>query len=65
MDFGRYIFDHTIKHAKTNAVKLPIAFPTLLCNVMIQHLHDLNDDLRFWSQDLYIVHVLGTCLMQL
>jgi len=35
MDFGRYIFYQTMKHAKTNDVKLPIAFPTLLCSIML------------------------------
>ena len=38
IDIGRYVFDQTMKHAKTNAVKFPIAFPTLLCNIMLsQH----------------------------
>jgi len=38
LDYGRYIFDPTVKHAKTDVVKLPIAFPTLLCNIMLdQH----------------------------
>jgi len=38
MDFGRYIFDQTVKHAKTDAVRLPIAFPSLLCSIMLdQH----------------------------
>ena len=38
MDYGRYIFDQTVKHAKTDVIKLPIAFPTLLCNIMLdQH----------------------------
>jgi len=36
LDFGRYIFDQTVKHAKTDAVRLPIAFPTLLCNIMLE-----------------------------
>ncbi|KAK2423048.1 hypothetical protein QL285_033530 [Trifolium repens] len=34
-DFGTYIFDQTIKHAKTTAVKLPTAFPTLLCDIIL------------------------------
>jgi len=39
LDFGRYIFDQTVKHDKTDVVRLPIAFPTLLCNIMLeQHL---------------------------
>ena len=38
MDFGRYIFDQSVKHVKTAAVRLPIAFPTLLCSIMLdQH----------------------------
>ena len=35
MDIGRYVFDQTMRHAKTDAVKLPIAFPTLLCKIML------------------------------
>jgi len=38
MYIGRYVFDQTVKHAKIDAVKFPIAFPTLLCNIMLsQH----------------------------
>jgi hypothetical protein len=38
MDFGRYIFDQTIRHAKTDVVRLPITFPSLLCSIMLnQH----------------------------
>lgn len=38
MDVGRYVFDQTMRHAKTDAVKLPIAFPTLLCKIILsQH----------------------------
>jgi uncharacterized RmlC-like cupin family protein len=36
MNIGKYVFEHTVKHAKTDAVKIPIAFPTLLCNIMIE-----------------------------
>jgi len=35
VDYGKYIFDHTVKNAKTDVVKLPIAFPTLLCNIVL------------------------------
>jgi len=39
MNIGQYVFEQTIKHAKTDAVKFPIAFPTLLCGIMLeQHL---------------------------
>jgi len=38
MDFGRYIFDQTVKHANTDVVRLPIAFPSLMCSIMLdQH----------------------------
>ncbi|MCH95122.1 envelope-like protein [Trifolium medium] len=38
-DFGYYIFDQTIQHAKSLAVKMPIAFPTILCGIILnQHL---------------------------
>jgi len=38
MNIGKYVFEQTIKHAKTDVVKCPIAFPTLLCGIMLdQH----------------------------
>jgi hypothetical protein len=38
MDIGRYVFDQTMRHAKTDVVKLRIAFPTLLCKIILsQH----------------------------
>ncbi|KAL5180198.1 hypothetical protein HKD37_01G001373 [Glycine soja] len=43
-NFGNYIFDQTIKHSESFAVKLPIAFPTVLCGIMLsQHLNLLNN----------------------
>ncbi|KAL5124521.1 hypothetical protein HKD37_02G004904 [Glycine soja] len=37
-NFGNYIFDQTVKHSESFAVKLPIAFPTVLCGIMLsQH----------------------------
>lgn len=36
MNFGQYIFEQTVKHAKTDVVRCPIAFPTLLCGVMLK-----------------------------
>ncbi|XP_050878600.1 uncharacterized protein LOC127082407 [Lathyrus oleraceus] len=37
-DYGRYMFDQIIKHATTNAVKLPIAFPSMICGIILnQH----------------------------
>jgi len=38
MDFGAYIFEQTVKHAKTDTVKFPIAFHTVLCSIILdQH----------------------------
>ncbi|XP_050877276.1 uncharacterized protein LOC127081028 [Lathyrus oleraceus] len=34
-DYGRYMFDQIIKHATTNAVKLPIAFPYMICGIIL------------------------------
>ncbi|MCI23993.1 envelope-like protein, partial [Trifolium medium] len=37
-DFGTYIFEQTVKHAKSLAVKMSIAFPSLLCSIILdQH----------------------------
>ncbi|KAI5397450.1 hypothetical protein KIW84_063315 [Lathyrus oleraceus] len=34
-DFGKFIFDQTIRHASTNVVKLPIAFPSIMCGIIL------------------------------
>ncbi|XP_050875084.1 uncharacterized protein LOC127078696 [Lathyrus oleraceus] len=37
-NYGRYMFDQIIKHATTNTVKLPIAFPFMICGIILnQH----------------------------
>jgi hypothetical protein len=37
-DYGTYIFDETVMHGKSHAVKMPIAFPTLICDIILnQH----------------------------
>ncbi|XP_050889562.1 uncharacterized protein LOC127094830 [Lathyrus oleraceus] len=36
--YGRFMFEQIIKHASTNAVKLPIAFPFMICGIILnQH----------------------------
>ncbi|KAK2396314.1 hypothetical protein QL285_057971 [Trifolium repens] len=40
-DFGTYIFKQTVKHAKTLVVKLPIAFPSLLCGIIVSQRSDV------------------------
>jgi len=38
MNVGNYIFEQTLKHAKTDVVKFPITFQTILCGIMLdQH----------------------------
>ncbi|XP_057426121.1 uncharacterized protein LOC130719516 [Lotus japonicus] len=34
-DFGAYVFDQTVKHAETLAVKLPIGFPYLISEIIL------------------------------
>ncbi|XP_050877005.1 uncharacterized protein LOC127080746 [Lathyrus oleraceus] len=37
-DYGRFMFDQIIKHATTNAVKLRISFPSMICGIILnQH----------------------------
>ncbi|XP_057444278.1 uncharacterized protein LOC130736465 [Lotus japonicus] len=35
-DFGSFVFEQTLKHADTCAVKLPISFPSLLTEIILQ-----------------------------
>jgi len=58
MDFGRYVFDQTMKHAKTDVVKFPIAFPTLLCNIMLRQHPGLitADDLPMKRESSLTIH---------
>ncbi|XP_050884897.1 uncharacterized protein LOC127088024 [Lathyrus oleraceus] len=40
-DYGRYMFDQIIKHATTNAVKLPIAFPYMIYGIILNQHPDI------------------------
>lgn len=43
-DYGAYVFYATLEHAKSFALQLPIAFPTLLCGIVLdQHPNILVD----------------------
>jgi hypothetical protein len=35
-DFGSYIFDQTMPHGKSWAVKLAIGFPSLICGIILE-----------------------------
>lgn len=37
-DFGSYVFDQTMKHSTSYAVNMPMAFPSLICGIILsQH----------------------------
>ncbi|XP_058784185.1 uncharacterized protein LOC131658955 [Vicia villosa] len=36
-DYGTYIFDQIMRHVGTSATKLPIAFPSLICGIILKH----------------------------
>ncbi|XP_050908834.1 uncharacterized protein LOC127122563 [Lathyrus oleraceus] len=40
-DYGRFMFDQIIKHATTNAVKLPISFPSMICGIILNQHPDI------------------------
>ncbi|XP_058774636.1 uncharacterized protein LOC131648922 [Vicia villosa] len=43
-DYGTYIFDQTMKHAGSFSIKGPIAFPSLLCGIILnQYPNILNE----------------------
>ncbi|XP_050908966.1 uncharacterized protein LOC127122714 [Lathyrus oleraceus] len=49
MDYGAYIFDQTMKHAGSFSVKGPIAFPSLICGVVLNQFPNIlteNDFVR-------------------
>ncbi|XP_058782952.1 uncharacterized protein LOC131657586 [Vicia villosa] len=35
-DYGTYIFDQTMRHVGTSVTKLPIAFPSLICGIILK-----------------------------
>ncbi|KAK2354699.1 hypothetical protein QL285_092184 [Trifolium repens] len=35
LDFGKHVFEQTMKHVETNATKLPIAFPSLITELIL------------------------------
>jgi hypothetical protein len=44
MDYGAYIFEQTVRHAKTMVVKLLIAFVTLLCGIILDQQPSIKTD---------------------
>ncbi|KAK2397797.1 hypothetical protein QL285_059337 [Trifolium repens] len=44
-NYGAHIFDETVQHAKSWAVRMPIAFPSLICSIILaQHPSVLTAD---------------------
>ncbi|XP_058750459.1 uncharacterized protein LOC131623467 [Vicia villosa] len=46
-DYGTYIFDQTMKHAGSYSVKGPIAFPSIICGIIVNQYPNIlseNDD---------------------
>ncbi|PNX67276.1 envelope-like protein, partial [Trifolium pratense] len=41
-DYGSFIFDQTMKHIRSTAVKMPIAFPSLLCGIILDQYPDIK-----------------------
>ncbi|CAI8599361.1 unnamed protein product [Vicia faba] len=43
VDFGNYVFEQIVKHTRSYGVKMPIAFPTIICGIIMnQHPGILN-----------------------
>ncbi|CAJ2657510.1 unnamed protein product [Trifolium pratense] len=40
-DYGSYIFTATILHGSSTAIKMPIAFPTLICDIILSQHPDI------------------------
>ncbi|XP_050889149.1 uncharacterized protein LOC127094351 [Lathyrus oleraceus] len=48
-DYGSYIFDQTLKHAGSFSVKGPIAFPSLICGIVLNQFPNIlieNDSVK-------------------
>ncbi|PNX61587.1 envelope-like protein, partial [Trifolium pratense] len=41
-DYGSFIFDQTMKHIRSTAVKMPITFPSLLCGIILDQYPDIK-----------------------
>lgn len=68
-DFGTEIFERTIKHAHCFAVKMPIAFPTLICGIMFNQYPRIMNDTNTTSKresllSLYYKLFIGTYMSQ-
>ncbi|XP_058760696.1 uncharacterized protein LOC131634029 [Vicia villosa] len=44
VDYGTYIFEQTLKHAGSYSVKGPIAFPSLICGIILNQFPNILND---------------------
>lgn len=44
LNFGQFVFDQVIRHAGNEAIKFPIAYPSLLCEMILKHHSDILKD---------------------
>lgn len=40
-EYGTYIIDQTMRRASTNAIKMPIAFPSMICDMVLNQHPDI------------------------
>ncbi|XP_050920373.1 uncharacterized protein LOC127138010 [Lathyrus oleraceus] len=60
-DYGSYIFDQTLKHAGSFSVKGPIAFPSLICGIVLNQFPNIlteNDSVKRRDSPLSFNHKL-------
>ncbi|XP_050897173.1 uncharacterized protein LOC127103989 [Lathyrus oleraceus] len=60
-DYGSYIFDQTMKHAGSFSVKGPIAFPSLICGIVLNQFPNIlteNDSMKRRDSPLAFNHKL-------
>ncbi|XP_050875630.1 uncharacterized protein LOC127079265 [Lathyrus oleraceus] len=60
-DYGSYIFDQTLKHAGSFSVKGPIAFPSLICGIVLNQFPNIlteNDSVKRRDNPLAFNHKL-------
>ncbi|XP_050915814.1 uncharacterized protein LOC127130899 [Lathyrus oleraceus] len=60
-DYGSYIFDQTLKHAGSFSVKGPIAFPSLICGIVLNQFPNIlteNDSVKRRDSPLSLNHKL-------
>ncbi|MCH81839.1 envelope-like protein, partial [Trifolium medium] len=56
-DFGYYVFEQTMKHVNSFAVKMPIAFPSLICGLILSQ----HPDILVSSDVAYLAETIKSC----